>query len=111
MKLLSVALLPAVAAAAYAAEPPRQFIEAWLENLLRKGPEWLASAEAARVAGNLLLYQRENGGWPKGKDAHKVLSEQERAFNDPAGFDFRRKDRAAAPGGARWWLLKQGVER
>lgn len=85
MNLFRLALLSAVVAFAAdlpsspAAKPQQQFIEGWLGRLLRNGPEWFASAEAARVADNLLLYQRENGGWPKGKDAHRTLSAQEAA--------------------------------
>ncbi|MGH9848432.1 MAG: pectate lyase [Blastocatellia bacterium] len=51
---------------------------AWRDCLGQK-PEWYASAGAVRVAGNVLLYQRESGGWPKNIDMAVVLSEQGKA--------------------------------
>ena len=38
--------------------------------------EWYASAEALRIADNLLLYQRASGGWPKNIDMAKPLSDR-----------------------------------
>ena len=49
------------------------------QNALRQKPEWYAGAEAARVADNLLLYQRDVGGWPKNIDMAAPLSEKDRA--------------------------------
>lgn len=40
--------------------------------------EWYASAEALRIADNLILYQRISGGWPKNVDMEKALTEKER---------------------------------
>jgi PelA/Pel-15E family pectate lyase len=48
-------------------------------DCLKQKPEWYAGAEAARVAGNVLLYQRETGGWPKNINMALVLSEQGKA--------------------------------
>ena len=42
--------------------------------------EWFASAEALRIADNLLLYQRSSGGWPKNIDMAKWLSDRETAL-------------------------------
>src|SRR6185503_8760321 len=44
-----------------------------------KPDEWYASAEALRIADNLLLYQRSSGGWPKNIDMAKPLSDSGRA--------------------------------
>jgi PelA/Pel-15E family pectate lyase len=44
-------------------------------NALNQKPEWYASAEAIRIAGNLLLWQRRSGGWPKNTDMAVVLSQ------------------------------------
>ena len=44
-----------------------------------KAEEWYASAEALRIADNLVLYQRSSGGWPKNIDMAKPLSESGRA--------------------------------
>jgi PelA/Pel-15E family pectate lyase len=50
----------------------------WKESLKQK-PEWYASDEAMRVSDNVLLYQRNTGGWPKNIDMARVLTEQEKA--------------------------------
>jgi len=44
-----------------------------------KPAEWYASAEALRIADNVLLYQRDSGGWPKNIDMGKPLNEADRA--------------------------------
>ncbi|MGE0129439.1 MAG: pectate lyase [Blastocatellales bacterium] len=51
---------------------------AWKDCLNQK-PGWYAGDEAARIADNVLLYQRESGGWPKNIDMVVVLSEQSKA--------------------------------
>jgi PelA/Pel-15E family pectate lyase len=48
----------------------------WRE-VLRQKPEWYASAEAVRIADNVLLWQRRSGGWPKNTDMAVVLSKAE----------------------------------
>jgi PelA/Pel-15E family pectate lyase len=48
-------------------------------SALKQKPDWYAGPEALRVADNLLLYQREVGGWPKNIDMAAPLSEKERA--------------------------------
>ena len=44
-----------------------------------KPADWYASAEAMRIADNLLLYQRDSGGWPKNIDMAKPLDEKDLA--------------------------------
>jgi PelA/Pel-15E family pectate lyase len=44
-----------------------------------KPDEWYASAEALRIADNLLLYQRSSGGWPKNIDMAKPLNDSGKA--------------------------------
>lgn len=44
-----------------------------------KPDEWYGSAEALRIADNLVLYQRSSGGWPKNIDMAKPLSDSGRA--------------------------------
>jgi PelA/Pel-15E family pectate lyase len=51
---------------------------AWRDALKQK-PDWNASDEAARIADNLLIYQRNSGGWPKNIDMSSPLSDDERA--------------------------------
>lgn len=50
----------------------------WKQSL-RQPAAWYASAEAARVAENLLLYQRDSGGWPKNLDMARELDAAARA--------------------------------
>ena len=47
-------------------------------NSLSQPAEFYGSPEAARVAETVLLYQRENGGWPKNYDRAATLSEAEK---------------------------------
>jgi PelA/Pel-15E family pectate lyase len=44
----------------------------------RQRPEWYGGESALRIADNVLLYQRETGGWPKNINMALVLSEQSR---------------------------------
>ena len=44
-----------------------------------KAEEWYASAEALRIADNVVLYQRSSGGWPKDIDMGKPLNDSARA--------------------------------
>lgn len=46
---------------------------------LGQRPEFYASDEAVRIADNVLLYQRNTGGWAKGIDMARVLSEGDKA--------------------------------
>ncbi|MCC9168215.1 pectate lyase [Pontibacter harenae] len=59
----------------HAAEPVR-----WSRALLQQSESWYAAPEAIRIADNLLLYQRDSGGWDKNTDMAKVLSSKERAM-------------------------------
>lgn len=40
----------------------------------KKPDQWFVTIEALRIAGNLLMYQRDSGGWPKNIDMAKPLS-------------------------------------
>ena len=46
---------------------------------LSQRPGFYAGGEGIRIGDNVLLYQRENGGWLKGIDMAAVLSEEEKA--------------------------------
>ncbi|HEX8137021.1 MAG TPA: pectate lyase [Pyrinomonadaceae bacterium] len=48
-------------------------------DALEQKPEWYSTAEALRIADNLLVYQLDTGGWPKNMDMARPLSETERA--------------------------------
>lgn len=45
----------------------------------KKPDAWFVTIEALRIADNLLLYQRESGGWPKNIDMAKPLGDSQRA--------------------------------
>ena len=49
----------------------------WKRCLGQRG-EFYAGDEAIRIADNVLLYQRDSGGWPKGIDMARVLSDGEK---------------------------------
>ncbi|HEY7184593.1 MAG TPA: pectate lyase [Blastocatellia bacterium] len=49
------------------------------DDCLDQKPEWYAGDEAKRIADNVLLYQRESGGWPKNINMAVVMSEQAKA--------------------------------
>ncbi len=50
---------------------------AWVDAQ-NKPDEWYASVEALRIADNVVLYQRDSGGWPKNIDMGKPFDESER---------------------------------
>jgi PelA/Pel-15E family pectate lyase len=47
--------------------------------VLKQPSTWYATSEALRVADNVLLYQRNSGGWPKNIDMATELSGRDRA--------------------------------
>jgi PelA/Pel-15E family pectate lyase len=58
----------------------------WKEVATGMPDEWYGSAESINVAENILLYQRDAGGWPKNTAFHKSLNEAEKAkINDEKG--------------------------
>jgi len=50
----------------------------WSTVATKQADSWYASDEAAAVAENVLLYQRDNGGWMKNIQMHKTLTESEK---------------------------------
>jgi PelA/Pel-15E family pectate lyase len=50
----------------------------WRQCLSRRA-EFYAGDEAIRIADNVLLYQRDSGGWQKGIDMARVLGKQDKA--------------------------------
>jgi PelA/Pel-15E family pectate lyase len=57
-------------------EPSRQML-LW-EKLLMYGDEWYLTAEAQQVADNILIYQRNSGGWPKNIDFFCSINDAEK---------------------------------
>lgn len=50
----------------------------WSEIINKSEPSWFATAEAKAVAENVLLYQRNIGGWPKNTQMQTPLTEAEK---------------------------------
>lgn len=50
----------------------------WRNLINNKEDAWFATDEAKQIAENVLLYQREIGGWPKNVQMHHVLSKAEK---------------------------------
>jgi len=49
------------------------------DDCLRQPRQWYASPEAIRIADNVLLYQRQCGGWPKNIDMAAMLTRPQQA--------------------------------
>jgi PelA/Pel-15E family pectate lyase len=47
-------------------------------DALRQPPAWYATDEAVSIADNVLLYQRDSGGWPKNIDMAAALTDAEK---------------------------------
>jgi len=75
--VLATLLLFAFAAPTLSADRSEAGTLTWNE-CLRQPAEWHSSAEALRVADNLLLYQRDSGGWPKNIDMARSLSQEQK---------------------------------
>ena len=70
---------------------PRNGDDKWLEKMqpawklvawndvLRQAPAWYQTDEAARIADQVILFQKENGGWEKNIDMAAMLTEKEKA--------------------------------
>ncbi len=67
----------AIAAGAQGRKNPAEVIS-W-KRCLGQRPGFYATGEAVRIADNVLLYQRDTGGWSKNVDIASVLSEQGKA--------------------------------
>jgi PelA/Pel-15E family pectate lyase len=69
---------------------PKTANDKWLEStatdwklvswgeVLKQSQLWYATDEAARIADQVVLYQKENGGWEKNLDMTAMLTQQER---------------------------------
>jgi len=75
--ILSLFLFLAIACHLEAQTPISQM--SWKSVATEMPDEWYGSAESKTVAGNVLLYQRNAGGWPKNTPFHKQLSVDEKA--------------------------------
>jgi PelA/Pel-15E family pectate lyase len=57
--------------------PPDWKLVTWAE-VFKQAPLWYQTDEAARIADQLLLYQKENGGWEKNIDMALMLTQKEK---------------------------------
>jgi PelA/Pel-15E family pectate lyase len=57
--------------------PPIFKLVGW-DDLLKQPKLWYAVDEATRIANQVILYQRENGGWEKNVDMAAMLTQAER---------------------------------
>lgn len=57
--------------------PPDFRLVTW-SNILKQPKLWYAVDEATRIANQVVLYQRTNGGWPKNIDMAAMLTQAER---------------------------------
>jgi PelA/Pel-15E family pectate lyase len=74
----AAAILLAFVGAAAAAEDAKAPAVPW-KSCLKQKPAWYAGDGAVRIADNVLLYQRDSGGWPKNLEMAAVLSDPEKA--------------------------------
>ena len=51
----------------------------WKSVALDSPEEWYGSAEAVKIADQVLLYQKNCGGWPKNMPIHQPLTEEQKA--------------------------------
>jgi pectinesterase len=73
-KTAFVALLVALNTTFYA----QVLDQKWPDIINKSEPAWFATEEAKQVAENVLLYQRNIGGWPKNIQMQKPLNEVEK---------------------------------
>jgi PelA/Pel-15E family pectate lyase len=80
LKRVVVSVLPVVLTlySAGTISPQHSNVVHW-QAILKQSAAWYSSADALRIADNVLLYQRNSGGWPKNIDMAALLSERETA--------------------------------
>lgn len=69
---------------------PQEKVTDWNKFIASKEEQWFGSEEAHKIAENVLLYQRDIGGWPKNIQMQIPLSDNEerqlvKIKNDPTG--------------------------
>lgn len=68
--------------------PPDFQLVSW-SDVLKQPKLWYAVDEATRIANQVILYQRDNGGWPKNIDMAAMLrqTEREKLIKEKRGTD------------------------
>jgi pectinesterase len=59
---------------------PKMSYKDWVRNAPHYTDEFLTTAEAARIAENVMLYQQNTGGWPKNIRMQNELTDKDREF-------------------------------
>jgi PelA/Pel-15E family pectate lyase len=84
---LLITLITGLSTIVYSQKPISE--QSWKSVATDMPEKWYGSEESVRVAENVLLYQRNTGGWPKNilmqkplTDAEKVKVNDEKALND-----------------------------
>ena len=82
---------------------------------LEQDPEWYSSAEAIRIADNLLVYQHKTGGWPKNIDMARMLSTEEvekiKKEKDESGTAFSRATMDNGATSTQMWYLAKVYDK
>ena len=79
VKLISIAALTLTTTVGFAQDKSADYLsKSWKEVATKMPSEWYGSDEAKSVAENVLLAQKEIGGWEKNKPYHHVFSESEK---------------------------------
>jgi len=76
--LMAVSLWVDSSSAAFANQQGKPLPVKW-PDVLKRDAAWYGSDDARRIADNVLLYQRDTGGWPKNIDMASVLNEDAKA--------------------------------
>jgi pectinesterase len=69
----------------------------WQDVVKDQPVDWYGTVEAIRIADNVLIYQRNTGGWPKNIPMHKSLSKKDK---EKALKDKKKKDDSTIDNGA-----------
>ena len=75
---MAVSLWVDSSSAAFANQQGKPLPVKW-PDVLKRDAAWYGSDDARRIADNVLLYQRDTGGWPKNIDMASVLNEDAKA--------------------------------
>jgi len=62
----------------FAFDPPSSHQAVTWDQCLAQPAAWYGGAQAERIADNVLLYQRDAGGWPKDVDMARALGAADR---------------------------------
>lgn len=76
--VIPVALLFIAAHTAFAGEVRRTSDSKWTRFSRTQAEEWYSTDDAREVASNVLLYQKNSGGWPKNVPMHLPMSDADK---------------------------------